>query len=192
VGIGNQGTSYIGATFLAIYLVTSLNYPKTPVYWITAGAISFSVLVTPLVGKLVDRIGPVNVTLMGLASFAIVTYPALLIMDRNSLFLAGVGSFIITVNMALTNAGNYTLAPQLFGPEVRYTGTALVTNVSVVIAGGTAPYFCTWLVSTTGNLRSPYFFVLGVSAIGIVTLLTMRRLDSAQRRASAPAGERHR
>ncbi|MEV4603876.1 MFS transporter [Amycolatopsis sp. NPDC049253] len=180
LGIGVQGTAYVGATFLSIYLITSLHYAKTPVYWITAGGTLFGVLMTPLAGRLVDRIGSVNVTIIGLATYAIVTYPALVIMDFNNLFLAGVGYFVVAVNMATAQAGNYTLTPQLFGPEVRYTGTALVTNVSVVIAGGTAPYICTWLVSSTGNLRSPYFFVLGVSLIGIATLLTMRRLNVAQ------------
>ncbi|WP_235022460.1 hypothetical protein [Amycolatopsis alkalitolerans] len=37
LGIGVQGAAYIGSTFISIYLVTDLHYPKSPVYWITAG-----------------------------------------------------------------------------------------------------------------------------------------------------------
>ncbi|WP_148085772.1 hypothetical protein [Amycolatopsis thermoflava] len=40
---------------------------------------------------------------------------------------------------ALLQVASFTLTPRLFPDEVRYTGTALATNISVVIAGGTAP-----------------------------------------------------
>jgi MFS transporter, MHS family, proline/betaine transporter len=53
---------------------------------------------------------------------------------------------------------------------VRYTGTALATNLSVVIAGGTAPYIAIWLVAHTHNLRSPFYFVATTSIIGLLAV----------------------
>jgi MHS family proline/betaine transporter-like MFS transporter len=171
LGIGVQGAAYIGSTFMAIYLVTNLHYPKSPVYWITAGVTLFSVALMPLTGRIADRIGPIKVAVIGLVGYTVITYPALLLMDVGSLGLAALGYGLIMVNMAFLQVASYTITPQLFDDEVRYTGTALATNISVVIAGGTAPYIATWLVSVTGNLRSPYLFVAITSIIGLIATL---------------------
>ena len=109
-------------------------------------------------------------------------------MDLGSLGVAALGYALIMVNMAFLQVASYTITPQLFDDEVRYTGTALATNISVVIAGGTAPYVATWLVSVTDNLRSPYFFVAITSVIGIGAVLTIwrfRHRDASTDRTSA-------
>ncbi|MEV5302962.1 hypothetical protein [Amycolatopsis methanolica] len=77
--------------------------------------------------------------------------------------------------MAFLQVASFTLTPRLFPDEVRYTGTALATNISVVIAGGTAPYVATWLVQQTHDLRSPYYFVATTCLIGLVAIATMRK-----------------
>ncbi|KAA0099490.1 MFS transporter [Mycolicibacterium sp. P1-18] len=195
LGIGVQGAAYIGSTFIAIYLVTNLDYPKAPVYWITAGVTIFAVALMPFTGRLADRIGPIKVAVIGLVGYTVVTYPALLLMDLGSLGFAGLGYALIMVNMAFLQVASYTITPQLFDDEVRYTGTALATNISVVIAGGTAPYIATWLVSRTDNLRSPYFFVALTSLIGLVAIITIWRYrrhglehgSRTQKPASSPA-----
>jgi MHS family proline/betaine transporter-like MFS transporter len=174
LGIGVQGAAYIGSTFITIYLVTDLHYAKTPVYWITAAVTLVAVLLMPLTGRLADRIGTLKVAGIGLLGYAAITYPAFLLMDQGSLGLAALGYVLIMVNMAFLQVASFTLTPRLFPDEVRYTGTALATNVSVVIAGGTAPYIATWLVHHTGNLRSPYYFIATTCFIGLTAVVTMR------------------
>jgi MHS family proline/betaine transporter-like MFS transporter len=175
LGIGVQGAAYIGSTFISIYLVADLHYSKSPVYWITAAGTLVAVALMPLTGRLADRVGTRKVAAIGLIGYAALTYPALLLMDAGNLAIAALGYVLIMVNMAFLQVGSYTITPQLFPEEVRYTGTALATNLSVVIAGGTAPYIATWLVSSTGNLRSPYYFVAITCTIGLIALATLRR-----------------
>lgn len=175
LGVGVQGAAYIGSTFISIYLVSTLHYAKSPVYWITAGVTLVAVALMPLTGRLADRIGTFKVAAIGLVGYAVVTYPAFLLMDVGSLGLAALGYVLIMVNMAFLQVASFTLTPQLFPDEVRYTGTALATNISVVIAGGTAPYVGTWLVRQTHDLRSPYYFVATTCVIGLVAVATMRK-----------------
>lgn len=175
LGIGVQGAAYIGSTFISIYLVTDLKYPKTPVYWITALVTIIAVALMPLTGRLADRIGPLWVAIIGLVGYAVITYPGFLLMDVGNIVVAALGYVLIMVNMSFLQVGSYTITPQLFDDEVRYTGTALATNLSVVIAGGTAPYIGTWLVSRTHDLRSPYYFVAITSVIGLIAVAAMWR-----------------
>jgi MHS family proline/betaine transporter-like MFS transporter len=183
LGIGVQGAAYIGSTFITIYLVTDLRYPKTPVYWITAGVTLVAVLLMPFTGRLADRIGSLRVATIGLVGYAAVTYPGFLLMGVGNIALAALGYVLIMVNMSFLQVASYTITPQLFDNEVRYTGTALATNISVVVAGGTAPYVGTWLVSRTHDLRSPYYFVATTCLIGLIAVATMWR----QRSRTVPA-----
>ena len=184
LGIGVQGAAYIGSTFITIYLVTHLHYPKSSVYWITAGVTLWAVALMPFTGRLADRIGTLAAAAIGLGGYAVLTYPAFLLMDQHSLGLAALGYLLIMTNMAFLQVASFTITPQLFPDEVRYTGTALATNLSVVIAGGTAPFIATWLVAHTHNLRSPYFFVATTSVIGLLAVASiwkrhgLRSIDS--------------
>jgi MFS transporter, MHS family, proline/betaine transporter len=173
LGIGVQGAAYIGSTFISIYLVTNLHYPKSTVYWVTAAVTVWAVALMPFAGRLADHVGALKVAALGLIGYTAITYPGLLLMDHNSLALAALGYLLIMTNMAFLQVASFTVTPQLFADEVRYTGTALATNLSVVIAGGTAPYIATWLVANTNNLRSPYFFVATTSVIGLLAVASI-------------------
>lgn len=175
LGIAVQGGAFIGSTFIAIYLVADLGYPKRAVFWVTAGVTLVAVLLMPLTGRLADRIGVLPVAFTGIIGYAALTYPALILMNLHNLALATLAYILIIVNMSFLQVASFTLTPRLFPDAVRYTGTALVTNMAVVIAGGTAPFIGTLLISLTGDLRSPYYFVAATCFIGLVTLVFLRR-----------------
>jgi len=179
LGIGVQGAAYIGSTFITIYLVTNLHYPKSAVYWITAAVTIWAVVLMPFTGRFADRIGALKVAAIGLVGYAAISYPGLLLMDNASLGLAALGYLLIMTNMAFLQVASFTITPQLFEDRVRYTGTALATNISVVIAGGTAPYIATWLVDRTDNLRSPYFFVATTCVIGLIAVASIWKQHGA-------------
>lgn len=181
LGVGIQGGAFIGSTFIAIYLVSDLGYPKGAVYWITAGVQLFSVAVMPFTARWADRIGLWPVAVVGLVGYAVLTYPGLVMMDFGNLALATLGYMLIIVNMSVLQVSAYSLIPRLFPDEVRYTGSALIINMAVVIAGGTAPLIATWLVSVTGDLRSPTWFVVATSVIGLIAMATLRRDKSVSR-----------
>ncbi|WP_422934550.1 MFS transporter [Sinomonas sp. P47F7] len=186
IGIAVQGGAYIGSTFIAIYLVANLHYPSRAVYWITAGVTVFAVLLMPLTGRLADKIGVWPVALIGIIGYGVLTYPALALMNLGSIVLATAAYALIMINMSFLQVASFTLTPRLFPDDVRYTGTALATNLSVLIAGGTAPFVASLLVNVTGDLRSPYYFVVAACVVGLIALTALRR-DKAVAHAHAPA-----
>jgi len=181
LGIGIQGGAFIGSTFIAIYLVNDLGYPKSAVYWITCGVQLFSVAVMPFTARWADRIGLWPVAVVGLIGYAALTYPGLVLMDFNNLAIATLGYMLIIVNMSVLQVSAYSLIPRLFPEQVRYTGSALIINMAVVISGGTAPFIATFLVKVTGDLRSPTWFVVTTSVIGLIAMLTLRKDKAVSR-----------
>lgn len=174
LSVATNATVYIGLTYLGIHLVKQLGYEKSSVYWASTVYIAL-VALGMLVGGIVgDRLGSSRTIALGLAGFALVTYPAMAVMHI-SLVVATTACFLILVNTVFVQVGAYSLVPRLFPEASRYSGVALGWNLGAVAAGGTAPYIAVWLVDRTGNSLSPSFFVIASAAIGLATLVSLRR-----------------
>ncbi|MFC9979358.1 hypothetical protein [Gordonia sp. NPDC127522] len=65
--------------------------------------------------------------------------------------------------------------------EGGYSQTAVTWTAGLL----TAATLATWLIDRTGNSLSPAYFLIGSSAIGLLTLLTIRR----KRRGLGEAGD---
>lgn len=174
MSIACNGTAYIGLTYMSIHLMNSLGYERTPVYWIATAVIGVVALSMPLGGMVADRIGRIKLCTLSLVGFAVVTYPAMAVMDIN-LAVAAIAYLVIMVNTIGTQVGSYTLLPLLFDQDVRYTGVALGFNIGVIIAGGSAPYIAVWLIENTGNVLAPAFFVITAALIGLASLAGIAR-----------------
>lgn len=168
-----NGTAYIGLTYMAIHLTKQLGYDSTPVYWVAALAIGIAALTMPLGGLLGDRIGLNKLMIGGFIGFIVLTYPLMGVMSA-SLFVAALAFIVLMMNSVATQVGAYTMLPQLFDKESRFTGVAMGWNLGVIIAGGTAPFFAVWLVENTGNILSPAFFVIALAIVGLISVTTVR------------------
>lgn len=177
LSVATNATVYIGLTYLGIHLVRQLGYESASVYWASVVYITIVALCMPLGGLLGDRIGATRAIAIGLLGFAVITYPAMLLMHVN-LIIATLACCAVLINTVFVQAGVYTVVPRLFPREARYSGVALGWNLGAVAAGGTAPYAAVWLVDRTGNSLSPAFLVIGAAVIGFVTLLTIMRNKS--------------
>ncbi|MBW0101251.1 MFS transporter [Pseudonocardia sp. KRD291] len=172
-----NGTTYIGLTYFSIHLVGVLGYPKGPVAWITMAVIFLSAPFAPLCGIWADRIGVKRVALIGLIGYLLVAYPVMLAMGIGSLVLTAVVFLVFVAMNAPIQVATFALMPRLFDRDVRYSGVALGYNIGVVIAGGSAPLIATWLVSVTGDVNAPAFFVGVVVLLGTAAVLAIRPSD---------------
>lgn len=177
ISLAVNGSAYFGLTYLSVHLITELGYPKPGVYWTTTVVVAITAFLMPLTGRLGDRIGLPGLAGIGLAGFFSVTAGAMALMGTGSLPVAGIAFMAIMVNSSFLQVAGYSMIPELFGHQVRYTGTALGWNIGVVIAGGTAPVLCVWLVERTGNPLTPALFVMAVCVLGAVAVLSARRSE---------------
>jgi MHS family proline/betaine transporter-like MFS transporter len=143
------------------------------VLWVTTLALGLSALAMPLAGMLGDRIGLIRLLALGFTGFIVLTYPLMATMHV-SLFVATLAYIVIMMNSVAAQVGAYTLLPQLFDQEARYTGVAMGWNLGVIVAGGTAPYAAVWLVERTGNILAPAFFVIALAIVGLATVASVR------------------
>jgi MFS family permease len=148
------------------YLAGVLQYdPREGEYAQTVGVIASAVAILAT-GWLGDRIPPryllrTGVTLLVL--FAFPFYAALATRALNlTLLLTAAG-----VVAGLSNGSFASLLTDLFPTRIRFTGVALVFNISFTIFSGTAPLVATTMIREMGTVTAPALLMIGCGLIAL-------------------------
>lgn len=120
-------------------------------------------------GHLSDRIGRRKVLVGGAALSAIVAVPAYMLAASGTALGAVAGQLLLALALSLFFGPFGVAFLEIFPTATRFTGAALGYNLAYVLFGGTAPYFSTWLVGTTGSLLAPAFYMVIVA--GLVAII---------------------
>ncbi|MEU1982083.1 MFS transporter [Nocardia sp. NPDC019395] len=175
IAIAANGSGYIGLTYFSVYLINDLGFSKDSVYWTSAIAIALACATFPLSGMATDRWGRKPVLIAGYLAYVVIALPAFMIMGAtSSIVVIGLVYFVYMTLNGVVQVPAFPLFTELFPRTVRYTGVSLGFNIGTIAAGGTAPYVAAQLVESTGNAMSPAYWVMGVCAIGLLTVATVR------------------
>jgi MFS transporter, MHS family, proline/betaine transporter len=169
IGIAAQAVTAVFAglffAYMPAYLTAVAKYDaSTAVLAQTYGVVLHAALIV-WVGWLADRYSPHVLLRFGAAVLALGAYP----------FFAALSGHTMNILVLMTTAAligafvNGTFAfvtADLFPTRIRFSGVAVVQNISQTAFGGTAPLVATALV---GNLQSPVAPALVVLVCGVVT-----------------------
>jgi MHS family proline/betaine transporter-like MFS transporter len=179
----------IGVATISIYLilymptfaVKSLHVTASAAYLggVVAGLVIL--VVTPLMGRLADKVGPARLMLWAAVAAFVLAWPLFqLIIAAPSLpvFILVIG--VLGILCAVYFGPLPTLLTEIFPTNVRTTGVGVAYNVGVTLLGGLAPLVLTWLLDLTGALSAPSFYYMAVAVISLIGLLAARRLYNAR------------
>jgi MFS family permease len=163
------GTACFNGLFfshLPAHLAGVLQYdPRQAVYSQTVGVVA-SALGILAVGWMGDRIPPRYLLRLGVTLLAILAYPFYAALETRAanltllLTLAGLVA-------GLTNGSFAYLLTDLFPTRIRFTGVALVFNISFTIFSGTAPLLATTMIRETGALTAPALLMIGCGVLAL-------------------------
>jgi MFS family permease len=138
-------------------------------------SVLFFAAMLPIVGKLADRFGRRSTLLV--STLAIMAYgatfgPLLAIGHATS---ASVLTFLIVGMslMGLTFGPMSAVLPELFGTNVRYTGSGIAYNLASILGAAVAPFIATWLAATHG-VGWVGFYLSASAVVTFLALLAMR------------------
>ena len=172
-----SGTACFNGLFfshLPAYLAGVLQYdPRQGVYAQMVGVIASSLGIL-LVGWLADRVPPRFLLRLGVALLAALAYPFYSALEMRA---AGLTVLLALAGLAagLTNGSFAVLLTDLFPTRVRFTGVALVFNISFTIFSGTAPLVATTMIRETGAATAPAFLMIGCGLLAFVGSLWTER-----------------
>ena len=159
---------------LPAYLTAVLKYdPRDAVYAQTVGVMA-SALGILFTGWLGDRIQPRYLLRAGvllLLVFAMPWYSALESRSVNLTLLCTLAGLAA----GFTNGSFAVLLTDLFPTRIRFTGVALVFNVSFTIFSGTAPLVATSLIRDTGSAASPAYLMMFSALLALIGSVWVER-----------------
>jgi MFS family permease len=163
---GTAGFNGLFFSHMPAYLAGVLHYdPRQAVYSQTVGVIA-SALGILATGWLGDRIPPRYLLRVGVTLLTVLAFPFYTALDARAvnltllLTLAGLAA-------GLTNGSFACLLADLFPTRIRFTGVALVFNVSFTIFSGTAPLVATTMIREMGTTTAPALLMMGCGALAL-------------------------
>jgi len=169
VGIAAQAVTAVFAglffAYMPAYLATVAKYDAlTSVFAQTYGVVLHALLIV-LVGWVADHYRPHLLLRVGAVVLAFGAYPFFAALNAHAM------NILVLMTMAalagaLVNGTFAFVTADLFPTRIRFSGVAVVQNISQTAFGGTAPLVATALVR---NLQSPVAPALVVVACGAVT-----------------------
>jgi MFS transporter, MHS family, proline/betaine transporter len=167
-------------SFYAI-LVYLLTY-QTAELGLSAASASLSATITsivamvlvPLFGVLSDRVGRKPLMIASGLGFVVLSYPAFYLMSVGTLVTVILVQVGLGILLALILSTHAVAMSEIFPTRVRQAGLSLGYQVTAAIFAGTVPYLATYLISATGNIFMPAFYLMLAGAVGFGTTLTLR------------------
>ena len=158
------GGFYMITTFTVSYGSNSLGVPRSVMVNATLIAAVAQIVITVLMGRLAEKIGPGKVTMWGGLLTAVAAFPLFAMIDTKSPVLITLAITIGIVLVGVAYAVNGALLTELFPPKLRYSGVALGYNIAGATSGF-MPMIATAMLGVSGNQSWGAALILAIIAL---------------------------
>jgi MHS family proline/betaine transporter-like MFS transporter len=166
-------TNYMLLGYMPSYLDENVGVSDRVSTPITAIVLLIMIPLALSFGKLADKFGNKKVISFGLIIGIIVSTIAFTLLNVGSMIALFIGLLLIGIVLSVYEGTMPGTLPALFHTNVRYRTIAWTFNIAISIFGGTTPLVASWLVHITGNNLAPAFYLMFISIVGIVVVLTL-------------------
>lgn len=134
--------------------------------------------IVPMVGKLSDHVGKPPIMLLGLVLTSIFIYPTFLLLESGHpvIFI-----LLICCFMACFNGPRNAYVNDFFPVRCRYSGIGFSSSIGIAIFGGGMPIISSLLVRYTGDSAAPAYYLIFMSVIGGIALLSTLKASALQK-----------
>ena len=166
---------YVTFGYTVTYAKEVLKLPLMQSFLVQMIAAIVMVIVVPVAGAVSDRYPRKPLLLASLIGYLVLLYPLYAwVIAAPSIYKLLVCQVVIGFFSAFFLGVYCTTLVELFPIRVRSTALAIVNNFAVLIFGGFAQFFVTWLIALTGSPLAPIFYVMIGVGLGLISVIAMR------------------
>lgn len=145
----------------------------------------------PVLGRLSDRVGRKPIVWVGAIGLVVLSFPSILLIRAQTGVSVFLGLLIMGLLLICFSATMPSTLPSLFPTEVRGGGLSIAFNVSVSLFAGTTSVVVGALVSATGDLNWPAYYLVVAGLIGAVSIWFTQESNGRCLWGSPPAAASH-
>ena len=165
------------ALFMPTYAIVNLGMPTAAAF---VSTLVFGVIMSigsPFIGKLADRVGPAQVMTWAAAGTIVLGVPLFILLNQSPTLPTMIGiELVLGVLATAYFAPLPAIMSAMFPVQIRTTGLSLGYNIGVTVFGGFAPFILTFLISTTGSLLVPGYYLVAIAALSLGSIVVSRRV----------------
>ncbi|MEW2571846.1 MFS transporter [Streptomyces sp. NPDC047070] len=165
---------YMLATYLPSYFQERVDLSSGTTLFTNMAALLLLVVFIAVFAVLADRIGRKPIMLGSCIAFVVLTIPAFLLAQQESVAALLGAQAILAVAQAGTSAVTSLLLVEMFPTRVRYTSASVSYNLAYMLFGGTAPFVATLLVSQTGSGLAPAVYITVIAIISVIAVMQIK------------------
>ena len=169
---------YMLTVFVVIYATTKLGLTKSLMLNAISLAAALELLTIPLFGHLSDVFGRRPLYFAGVAFTIVFAFPLFWLLDMGTPGVV-IPTVIVALNLGhgLMFAPESTYFPELFGPNVRYSGASFGFQVSAAIGGGFAPVIAAALAAYMGGTAGVSIMLILLALVTLAATLFARETN---------------
>ncbi len=168
------GAFYILFVWWPTYLTTIIKKPVPHALAVNTISMLTLMALTPMAGALSDKLGRKPIIIASFVGFIVASYPLFLWTDHGTFAGALAAQLIFALIMSGVQGTMPATLVEMFPTRTRFSGVGIGYNVSLALFGGTAPLIATWLISRTGDLAAPAYYLIAMAAISLTAALFIR------------------
>ena len=166
---------YVILIYIPTFARTQLHLPLDQAFLAQSIGLACEVVLIPIFGALSDHIGRKPIMTAALVLNLVVTYPLFSWVIANPSFGALLTMQIILCSLfGVFNGPISTALAEQFPTRVRSTALAISYNIAVMLFGGFAQFFVTWLIAATGTPIAPAYYLMFGAAVGLLAALFLK------------------
>jgi len=188
-------TNYMLTSYMPTYLTEVIpayggrKTSDTESYVLQIAVMLVMMLVITFLGRWSDRVGRRPVLFAGCLALFLLSIPSVLLLRTGSTVGVFAGLLLIGLMLVIFSSTMPSTLPALFPTPIRQGGLSIAYNVSVALFGGTVATVMTALISATGDLTWPAYYLMAAGVIGAVAVWLTAESASRPLMGSTPSVE---
>ncbi|HLI20506.1 MAG TPA: MFS transporter, partial [Stellaceae bacterium] len=171
---------YLCFVFSTTWLHNVAAVPVPVALLLNSIGLGIMMLMTPFLGALSDRIGRRTVLFIGAIGLAILSVPLLSLMGRGTVPAIVLGQFGLEILIGCFAGAGPAFMVEAFPKHVRCSGLSVGYNLAMSVFGGTLPMVAVYLITRTGNVFAPAWYLVAAAIVtGLMTAIMHREESEA-------------
>ncbi|MGE3872756.1 MAG: MFS transporter [Parvibaculaceae bacterium] len=174
VSLVNAVAFYLIFVYLVTWLKLAADMGARTALWINSINMVILIGVVLAVSRLSDRIGRKPILITAAVGLLVFAWPLFELMRTGEVLHVFLGQLGFTFLIGSFGSINPIVLCEAFPRHLRCSAVSAAYNLSVGLAGGTAPAVATWLIEATGNESMPAFYIMACAAISAAAAFSLR------------------